>query len=96
MTDMTERVFENQPFGNIAMQKIGDVDCNFRLFSASWLGNDPRKSLLMKITGATFRRAKSGSNKGVLSIKVPDTTKTVYVTKAEIEVCLKSLHHNIR
>ena len=70
MTDMTERVFENQPFGNIAMQKIGDVDCNFRLFSASWLGNNPRESSIMRVTGAIFRRAKSGPNKGVLSIKV--------------------------
>ena len=92
MGDMVERVFEKQPFGEIAMQKIGAVDCNFRLFSASWMGANPRESSLMRVTGATFRHAKRGPNKGVLSIKVPNTTKTTYVTKDEIE----SLNNNVR
>jgi hypothetical protein len=38
----------------------------------------------MKISGAIFREPLSGPNKGMLSIKVPQTFRSAYVTVAEI------------
>mgnify|MGYP006971739525 CR=1 FL=1 len=84
MNDMNEKVFEDQPFGKAAMKEIKGATKNFRLFSASWVGDNPSKSKAMKVTGAEFRAAKSGPNKGQLSIMVKNTQQTVYVTKAEM------------
>ena len=84
MNDVGVGIFGQQSFGKAAMVKIGDVSENFRLFEAGWVGH-PRKSDTMKVTGAEFRIAKAGKNKGKLSIKVPDTTRTVYVNRAEMD-----------
>ena len=84
MTDMDEKLFEKQPFGQLALQKLGDVPENFRLYHAAWVDDNPQASGTMRVTGAEFRVAKSGPEKGVLSVMVPNTKRTVYVTAAEM------------
>jgi hypothetical protein len=84
MGDMTEKTFEAQAFGKAALQKLGNVVENFRLFHARWVGDNPGNSNTMEVTGAEFRAAKSGTNKGKLSIMMTGTKKTVFVTKAEM------------
>ena len=79
MTDMTNKLFEKQPFGKLAIKKLGDVPENFRLYHAEWIGSN------MRITGAEFRHAKRGHEKGMLSVKVPNTKHTVYVSATEIK-----------
>ncbi len=81
MNDMNEKVFENQAFGQAALKKIGHVAENFRLFESGWLED----SDTMRVTGAEFRNAKSGPNKGRMTIMVPNTKRTVYVTKSEMQ-----------
>jgi len=81
--DMQIDVFAQHTFGKIALQKLSPVPDDFRLFCAGWVG-DHKKNDTMEITGAVFRVAKSGKNKGKLSIMLPDTKKTVYVTSKEI------------
>lgn len=39
----------------------------------------------MKVTGADFRVAKAGPDKGKLAVKVKGTDRTVYVTREEIK-----------
>jgi len=86
MTDMTEKVFEAQAFGKAALHKIGDVHENFRLYSAAWVGDSPCSRDTMRVTGAEFRHAKLGPEKGLLSVMVPNTKRTAYVTKSEIQM----------
>ena len=81
--DMTKKMFEPEPFGQVALQKLGKVNENFRLYHAQWLENG--KGDVMKVTGAEFRKAKRGPNKGKMVIMVKGTTRTVYVTKQEIQ-----------
>lgn len=81
--DMQEKVFEQQPYGKAALNKLKPESENFRLYSCSWEGDEPHR--VMKIRGAEFRPAKRGPYKGKLSIMVKDTTRTVYVTQAEID-----------
>lgn len=83
MNDMSEKVFEQQAFGKAALRKIGEVAENFRLYDAGWMGNGNRDT--MRVTGAEFRNAKSGPNKGRMTVMVPNTKRTVYVTKSEMQ-----------
>ncbi|WP_341744676.1 hypothetical protein [Azonexus hydrophilus] len=85
MTDMTRDLFAEQPYGKIALAKMGAVPENFRLYQAGWLGNKPEEWTVMKVIGAEFRAAKSGPNKGKLTIPVEGTTRTAFVTAEEIE-----------
>lgn len=85
--DMTEKVFEITEFGQAAIQKLGKVSDNFRLHKASWVDEKLEDFDTMKVTGAEFRIAKSGKNKGKMTVLVPGTQRTVYVTKSEILAC---------
>lgn len=76
-------VFAEYSFGQIALKKIGSPDPNFRLFLAGWMGK-PNDHKVMKIMGAIFREPSRGPNKGQLSIMVPKTQKTAYVTSEEM------------
>lgn len=84
MTDMTNDVFASSSFGQVALRKLAPVSDNFRLFFAGWLEEKPDDWQTMKVTGALFRQAKSGRNKGKLSILVKGSQRSVYVTKQEI------------
>lgn len=84
MTDMTKDYFAEYPAGKIALSKLKNtftLSDDFRLYLASW----NKDYSVMTLTGCDFRVAKSGKHKGVLSIKIPNTNKTVYVTKEEIQ-----------
>lgn len=85
--DMREDVFAAFSYGKIALEKINPSSPNFRLYSAGWLetGRGPETWEVMKVTGAEFREAMSGPNKGQLRIMVPDSKRTVYVHLSEME-----------
>lgn len=83
--DMTIDFFARYPFGKIALEKISKlkkngIPDNFRLFEAGWVGN----TSVMRVTGAEFRVARTGPNKGKLAVMIPKTKQTVYVTAEEI------------
>ncbi|WP_257977814.1 hypothetical protein [Burkholderia gladioli] len=83
---MTEDIFAKQSYGQIALKKIKPANPNFRLYSAGWLetGGPPETWDVMAITGAEFRVAKTGPRKGQLSVIVPNTKRTVHVTRDEM------------
>lgn len=83
--DLREDIFAPHPYGKAALKKLGPVPENFRLYEAGWLGDRPQDADVMEVRGAEFREAKSGPNKGKLSIMVKDTKRTVYVTRAEMK-----------
>lgn len=83
---MTEDIFAAQPFGILALQKIGPVPDNFRLYEAGWIGSNPSYSRIMKVTGCEFREAKSGPRKGELCMPVKGTTKVAYITNEELAI----------
>ncbi|MBY6032149.1 hypothetical protein KUV59_03140 [Marinobacter daepoensis] len=85
MSDIQEDVFAQSAFGRLALSKMKPVPENFRLFEAGWLGDRPKDWEVMEVKGAEFRAAKSGPRKGKLAIKIKDTTRTVYLTKKEIQ-----------
>ena len=80
--DMAEDVFAQHGFGKAALAKMGNQPENFRLYAAGWLGD--RIGTVMAVTGAQFRHAKSGPNKGKLSVLIRGTKKTVYVSADEM------------
>lgn len=80
--------FADSPFGVLALKKLqkrGPLPENFRLFSAGWMGKDPEDWTAMKVIGAVFREAKTGPNKGKLSIMVEGTKREVFVTEDEMQ-----------
>jgi hypothetical protein len=81
--DMRKDLFAQYPFGQIALTKIGSADPNFRLFCAGWMGNGNRREV-MQIQGAVFRESTRGTTKGQLSIMVPGTRQSAFVTAAEM------------
>lgn len=81
--DMTVDIFAEQVYGKIALKKMAIDNENFRLYAVRWMG-DGRSHDVMEVTGAVFRIAKSGINKGCLSIMVKGTKRTAYVTAAEM------------
>ena len=78
-------LFAEQPYGKAALKKLGSVPDNFRLYEAGLLGKPPKYSDTMFVTGAEFRIAKTGKNKGKLSIMVEGTQQTVYVSRIEMQ-----------
>lgn len=84
MPDMTVDVFAPTPYGKVALRKLAPIPENFRLYSAGWMEDHPDDFSVMKVSGAAFRAAKTGPNKGKLSILIRGTDRTVYVTKEEI------------
>ncbi|MDO8417711.1 MAG: hypothetical protein Q7S87_16045 [Agitococcus sp.] len=81
--DMRNDMFADQPFGKIALKHLASPDANFRLYKAGWLGTG-RQREIMSVTGASFREALSGRNKGQLSIMIPHTSRSVHVTAQEM------------
>lgn len=81
--DQRVDIFSEYSYGKIALQKIASPEPNFRLFLAGWMGGANERNV-MKVTGAVFREPTRGPNKGQLSIMVPKTQKTAYVTSEEM------------
>jgi hypothetical protein len=82
--DMQKDVMAEQGYGKVALQKMAPTPENFRLYEAEWLGKKPSEFTVMKVTGAEFREAKTGPNKGKLSVIVKDSKRVVYVTREEM------------
>lgn len=81
--DMRKDVFADQSYGKVALKKLGQVDPDFRLYKAGWLGNGDERTV-MQVTGAVFREVQRGPRKGELGIMIPRTSRSVYVTAAEM------------
>lgn len=79
-------MMKSYPPSLAAIKKLDVVPENFAFYEFGWLGDKPEEWTVMEVKGAVFRAAKSGKNKGELSIKVPDTDRTIYVTAQEIEI----------
>lgn len=82
--DMEKDLFAEQSYGKLALKKIGSVPENFRLYAAGWLGKKPEDWKVMKVKGAEFCVAKSGPNKGRMTIMVKGSQRTAQVTREEI------------
>lgn len=84
--DISKDIFADQPYGKIALRKINPSSPNFRLYCAGWIetGGPPETWEVMEVSGAEFREAKRGPNKGKLTIMVPNTKRTVHVHISEI------------
>lgn len=87
--DMEKDLFAEQPYGQLALKKLAPVPANFRLYQAGWLGKHPKDFTVMEVRGGEFRVAKSGPNKGKLSILIPGTTRITHVTKDEMNALPK-------
>lgn len=77
--------FSAESYGKLALKKMAPVSENFRLYEAGWLGKRPEDWTVMKVTGAQFRAAKTGPNKGKLSIMIKDTQRHVHLTREEMQ-----------
>lgn len=86
MTDMTTDLFAEYSYGQIALQKLAPVEPDFRLYKAGWLGKGNTREV-MQVTGGVFRKALRGANKGKLSVLVPNSSRSVYVTASEMDAC---------
>lgn len=87
---MRDDLFAEFTFGKIALQKIEPISSDFRLNLFGFV-QGRSSSEIMKVSGAVFREPLRGPNKGMLSIRVPKTSRTVYVTAAEIAAFEASL-----
>ncbi len=91
MRDMNEKIFESTDYGKAALLKFGDCPDNFRIFEAGMIDDNSKvDNGIMFVKGACFRVAKSGPNKGKLSILIPNTTLKTFVTREEILAQSKS------
>lgn len=79
-----EDLFGDSAFGRAALIKLGAVAEDFRIYSAGWLGR-PEEFREMKVTGARFRPLKRGPRAGQMLAVIPGTTRSVIVTKEEIQ-----------
>lgn len=82
--DMRNDPFAEYTYGRLALKKIGSTDPNFRLFKAAWLGKANERQV-MRVTGASFREALSGPNKGQLCVKVEGSEHSALVTSSEMD-----------
>lgn len=82
--DMRTDPFAEYAYGKLALMKIGSADPNFRLYKAGWLGKSNEREA-MRVTGATFREALSGPNKGRLCIKIEGSEHSALVTAREMD-----------
>lgn len=81
---MEDDIFAKQPYGQLALKKMGKVPADFRLYCAEFLPEGPGPYKAMKVTGAEFRRAQRGPNKDKLCILVPGTQRVAYLDTAAI------------
>ncbi len=85
MPDMSLDILATTSYGVVALRKLAPVPENFRLYYAGWVEEHPDDWRTMKVKGAVYRAAKSGPNKGVLSIKIKGSQRSACVTREEID-----------
>ena len=66
-----------------AVKKLGDVPENFFIYRLAWIGTG--KAAVMQLTGAVFREAKKGKNKGEMCIVIKGSEKVTHMTHEEID-----------
>lgn len=81
-------VMHETSYGKAALRKLGamaPVGESFRLYAAEWLGGSkPEEWHAMKVTGADFRVATRGPNKGRPTVRVASSTRIAIVTLEEM------------
>lgn len=82
--DMRNAIYHQMDFGQLALQKLGQTDPNFRLYLAGIKPEPPKEWTHMEVVGAVFREPKTGPNKGTLSLMVPGTRKSVKLSRNEL------------
>ena len=82
---MDTKIYENYVFGKLALEQMGPVSENFRLYEAGMSPQSPAEWTDMVVTGAEFSRATTGGNKGKLTILIPGTERTVRVSRKDIQ-----------
>ena len=83
--DMRNAIYHQMDFGQLALQKLGQTDANFRLYLAAIKPEPPKEWTHMEVVGAVFREPKTGPNKGTLSLMVPGTRKSVKLHRTELD-----------
>ncbi len=84
--DMQTDLFAEFSYGKVALEKIKPLSPNFRLYSAGWIDTGtPDTWEVMEVSGAEFRPALRGKNKGKLTVMVPYTKRTVHVHVSEMK-----------
>lgn len=73
-----------------ATKKYGKIPENFAWYEFGWVG-DFKTTDTMKVTGAQFRVAKTGKNKGEPSIVLKETKIEVYINNKDMKAAEKAL-----
>jgi hypothetical protein len=87
-----ERLIETQKWevAVAARAKMKDLPENFMIYKFNWLGDITDKAnCIMEVTGAEYRRAKSGPRKGELCIQVKNTERKAFLTPDELDKARK-------
>ncbi|TJY57207.1 hypothetical protein E4T66_17515 [Sinimarinibacterium sp. CAU 1509] len=82
--EMHDEMMLDYPPSLAAAKQLGEVPAGFAFFEFECLGDRPEEFTVMKVTGAVFREAKTGKNKGRRTVAIPGTERTVYVTAEAI------------
>lgn len=78
-------MFHDCSYGKLALTKFGAIPPGFFIYCCGWKGDITTPHCVMEVTGGEFRIAKSGKYKGMYSILVRGTDRTVYLTSAEVD-----------
>lgn len=76
-------MMKDYPPSIAASKKLGEVPEDFAWFEFEWVG-EFKTTDTMKVTGAQFRVAKSGKNKGKRSIMIREGMREIYINSSEI------------
>jgi hypothetical protein len=82
--DMSHDIFGETSYGKLALTRMADPHPDFRLYYAGWMGAGAEHQV-MKVSGAVFRRALRGANKGKLCILVKGTNRNAYLSGADVK-----------
>lgn len=82
-------LFGETGYGQLALSKFGEVPPGFYIFRCGWLGKPQDEHDVMQVTGCHFRPAKRGPYKGMYSVAVPGTYRSVYLTSDEVKAAKK-------
>jgi len=70
-------LMDKTSYGKAALRKFGAVPDGFHVFSAEWLGDNPKDWKTMRVMGAQFQGKR----------RVPGTTMATILTREEMEAC---------
>jgi hypothetical protein len=75
--DMDNNLFEHEPYGRLALKKMGAVPDNFRLYQVGWINEGvPRPAL--QVVGAEFESRGGGH------YLIPGSKRVAYITPLEL------------